>query len=133
MCNRWRDSFQNFLKDMGEPKPNESINRIDNDGNYCPENCRWATTREQANNMRTNTVLECRGEQKTLAEWERETGIKRQTITTRIKRNGWSVEKALTTIPRGKRTVFISHCASWQMPLALQRLVWLTSFSVETV
>jgi len=96
VCERW-NSFENFLADMG-PKPSaeHSIDRIDNDGNYCPENCRWATGSEQARNKRGNTVLTHDGKTLCAVEWAEITGISAWNIRNRI-HLGWTAERALTT------------------------------------
>lgn len=72
VCDRWlgEHGFENFLADMGErPSAKHSIDRIDVNGDYCPENCRWATAKEQANNKRNNILIEHNGEVRTLPEW----------------------------------------------------------------
>jgi hypothetical protein len=94
-CDRWK-SFDAFLKDMGtRPGPSYSIDRIDNDGHYCPTNCRWATRAEQNRNRSDNVKLSLGGLTLTQAEWSARTGIRPKTIECRLK-NGWSVEDALT-------------------------------------
>ena len=97
VCDRWLESFENFYEDMGDP-PSEkySIDRIDNDGDYCPENCRWATDREQSCNTSRNRILTHRGASKTMTEWCEIYSIRYSTVYDRITRYGWSVEDALT-------------------------------------
>lgn len=93
VCDDWLN-FEGFLADMGERPKGKSLDRIDNNGGYCPENCRWATRKEQSNNTRTNRRITYKGKTKTLAEWSRCTGIKPSTLRTRLWR-GWSIRRAL--------------------------------------
>lgn len=96
MCKRW-ESFENFLADMGlKPHRNYSIDRINNDGNYCPENCRWATAEVQSNNRRTVKLLTHTGKTMNVSEWSEALGIGRHVIYDRLYL-GWSTEDALTT------------------------------------
>ena len=95
VCSRWA-SFENFYADMGKRPDGYQIDRIDNDGDYTPENCRWATKREQMNNKRSNRFIEYDGRRLTLAQWGRRTGLNRSTIKARIDVYGWSVERSLT-------------------------------------
>jgi hypothetical protein len=99
VCQTWIDSFDAFLSDMGE-KPNGcSLDRIDNDGNYCPSNCRWATSTIQANNRRTNVHFNFKGKDMTLSELARLSGKSIQTLSWRIYKLNMSVEEAVTTNP----------------------------------
>lgn len=96
ICDRW-DSFDNFLSDMGlRPSPEHTLDRIDNDGNYEPSNCRWATRSQQARNRRTNVVLTVSGERKTLVEWAEIVGLDQRTLKRRLDR-GWCAYEALST------------------------------------
>jgi len=70
VCDRWFQSFENFLADMGKkPTPSHTIDRIDNDGNYTPENCRWATMQEQCRNRRNNRRITFQGKTLCIIEW----------------------------------------------------------------
>lgn len=96
VCERWRNSFEAFLEDMGRrPSPNHSIDRIDNDRDYEPANCRWATRIEQANNKTTSQTLTHNGETKTIAEWAVEYGLKYHTLYRRVVIKGESPDLAL--------------------------------------
>ncbi len=91
----WK-SFEQFLLDVGEkPSPNHSLDRIDTDKDYCKENCRWATAKEQNWNMRKNVMVEYNGETLCLGEWEYRLGLGKGCLRQRLKR-GWSTEKAMT-------------------------------------
>lgn len=97
MCDRWANSFQNFLSDMGEMPVGLTLERIYVNGNYEPNNCKWATKKEQASNRRSNVYLEHKGIKLTLSEWSRRVNINKQTISERIKR-GWNTKRVLTTL-----------------------------------
>lgn len=96
VCERWESDFANFLADMG-PRPSlgHSIDRIDNDGPYSPENCRWASRTEQNRNTRSNRPLTIDGVTKTLSEWAEMSGIMQQIIGQRIDRLGWDTKRAV--------------------------------------
>lgn len=106
VCPRWLNSFENFYADMGEPpSPFHSLDRKEVNGNYEPDNCRWATRTTQARNTRRNTILTFCSENKTIAEWSEITGIKPSTICFRIYKLGWDIEKALTTPAQQRRNI----------------------------
>lgn len=114
VCDRWL-KFENFYADMGDPPPGLSIDRIDNDGNYEPGNCRWATTREQANNTRKNSVHSAFGRTMTVTEWARVFDLRPETVFGRLRR-GWPIEMAITTrpiryvFPDGTKTTVRPEC-----------------------
>jgi hypothetical protein len=96
VCERWQHSFENFIADMGpKPSPAHSIDRIDVDGNYEPENCRWATMQQQSENRRNSRFLTVNGETRCVAVWARRLGISPQSLYSRIDR-GWSPEDAVS-------------------------------------
>lgn len=101
MCERWRNSFINFIADMGRrPSASHSLERKDSNGDYCPENCVWATGQEQNNNRPSyNRYVTLNGEKLTLAQASRAVGVPHATIRGRLKR-GWSDEETLNVKER---------------------------------
>jgi hypothetical protein len=93
VCQQWRDDFDQFVADMGQAPEGRSLDRIDNDLGYSPENCRWATIKEQLNNQRRNHRITHDGQTQTLAQWADQLGIRVDTLHKRIGR--MSAEKAL--------------------------------------
>ena len=99
VCEQWRNSFEAFLEDMGESlSPKHTIDRIDNNGNYEPGNCRWATRKEQCNNKRDNRLIEISGASKTLAQWAEWSGIRRGTLAARLDVSHWPTNRLLEPV-----------------------------------
>jgi hypothetical protein len=109
VCERWvgEDGFENFYSDMSPRPVGLSIDRIDNEGDYEPGNCRWATKLEQANNTRFVHRLTYLGETLSVSEWARRTGLGVPTIFSRI-RLGWPTDKVLT-IPKHRKTIPLTY------------------------
>lgn len=113
VCHRWCN-FQNFYEDMGDPPEGMSIERIDNDRGYEPENCKWATRVEQNRNRRRKRILTVNGESKSMSEWAEIYGLKDRTIWQRLSK-GWTEEEAVTIpvvsqckgAPRGTKLRYI--------------------------
>lgn len=99
VCDDWRDDFNAFYEWAMENgyADDLTLDRIDVNGNYEPDNCRWVTQKKQANNRRSNLYLEYNGETHTAAEWGDKLGAKRNSIVSDRIRNGWSIERAVTT------------------------------------
>ena len=105
VCDEWLD-FKNFQRDMYESflkhslthdKKNTQLDRIDNNGNYCKENCRWATQKEQQNNRRNNRLITFKNETHTTTEWSEILNIPYSIIEHRLNRGHWTVEETFTT------------------------------------
>lgn len=98
VCERWNKSFQNFMEDMGyRPSKNHSLERVDNNKGYSPENCKWATIDEQSNNKSNCVYVEYLGMKKTLSQWAKWANISYSCFMNRISNYGWSFERAITT------------------------------------
>lgn len=93
VCQRWIESFENFIADMGPRPPGLTIERINNNGNYEPGNCRWASRREQQCNRRVNVMLTGFGKLQCISAWARELGMQRSSLVNRLKR-GMTIEQA---------------------------------------
>lgn len=104
VCERWQNSFENFLADMGERPEGTSIDRINVDGDYEPGNCRWASAKQQQRNRTITVFLTINGETLSLAEWTERSGTPDYTIRARLSRN-WSHERAVfEPLPKTENT-----------------------------
>lgn len=96
ICQRWLDSFDNFIEDMGLRPVGMTLERKDNDGPYSKENCVWATRSMQSCNTRSSKKVTWNNETKTVAQWERDLGFKAGTLKARLGPLGYSIEEAFT-------------------------------------
>ena len=98
ICDRWIGSFECFLKDMGElPFKGAQLDRIDNNGNYEPSNCRWVTKFQNMLNKRNTVIVEYNGKSQTLKEWSIELNMNYNLLIRRLKGQKWTVEQTLST------------------------------------
>jgi len=104
VCDRWQ-TFELFLEDVGlRPSAKHSIERLDVDSDYCPENCIWADIETQNRNKTNSTWIEHKGRRLHLTQWAEITGISKSALRNRIVKLGWSVERALTTPIRAQKS-----------------------------
>jgi len=109
VCDEWKNSFEAFLNDVGEkPSKEYSLDRIDVNGNYCKENCRWATILEQSNNTRRNVYITYQNETLTIPQWARKFNLDKNTLKTRL-REGWSIDKLFEPIKKKTSKEDIVH------------------------
>ena len=97
VCDRWKNSFVNFVSDMGDKPIGMTLDRINNDKNYEPDNCQWATQKEQSRNTSRNVILSLHGETKCISDWAKDLKIPIETLSSRINKLKWNDAKALTT------------------------------------
>ncbi len=95
VCKKWL-TFEGFYEDMGDRPKDMTLHRMNNNGNYCKENCKWATAKEQARNRRDSHFINYNNVTKTLSEWAYDMNLPINTLLNRLNR-GWSIEKSLNT------------------------------------
>jgi len=115
VCDSWRESFWNFYEDMGIRAEGLSLDRIDPNGPYTKENCRWATAKEQGNNTTVHYLLTYEGVTQNLSQWAETLNILPNTIYYRLAR-GWTPAEALEKIPR---------TPPWQYRFPLEKILWI--------
>jgi hypothetical protein len=106
VCQEWQNSFDEFYNWSVKNGYNDdlTIDRINNNGNYTPDNCRWVTYHTQNNNTRANRLITFKGETMTMAQWANKINIHYSALEQRLNQLGWSVEKALTTPRQGLKS-----------------------------
>ncbi len=101
VCDRWLESFNHFLLDMGERPKGLTLERINNGKGYSKENCKWATYEDQNNNRRDNILIDYNGISLTLPQWSKKLGINKSTLYNRLNVYCWPIQKAFVPIQGG--------------------------------
>lgn len=123
VCDRWR-SFESFYEDMGpRPSSKHSIDRINNNGDYEPGNCRWATQKEQARNTRVNYLVEHNGEVKCVADWAEQYGFRPSVLYIRLVKLGWTFEKSVSW-PVFNKGATRARNPHYQVPMRDRDALW---------
>ncbi len=127
VCQRWQDSFQNFIDDLGrKPSPKHTLERIDNNLGYSPENCCWATMKEQSQNKRNSRLITHGGKTMCFHAWEQALNFSPGLIRWRLKHN-WSIQEIMTTPAAPHQIRFLTfqgktmRPAAWERHLGLKR------------
>jgi len=111
VCAKWKNSFLSFLADMGEVPKNKQLDRINNNRNYSPKNCKWSSPIQNSNNKRNNKKFKIDGVWKTAPEWARVSGLPLTTVRARIRKG-----------VRGKKIIHPPHRIRKMRPLPCGRL-----------
>ena len=132
VCSRWLLSFENFLADMGRrPSPQHSIDRIDNDGNYEPGNCRWATQKQQSANTSRTVKLSLNGETRCLKHWAVGIGVSEKTLHRRISHYGLNPREALVKRIFAKNARLLTLEGTTRTVAAWTRVTGLSSLCID--
>jgi len=113
VCERWKSDFRNFLADMGEKPPGKTLDRIDNNGNYEPSNCRWSTWLEQAQNKRNVKIITCKGEKVSISEAARRINRNSGHLYVLLRDQGWP-DIDVSILPRDNPKRFLIQHLSKQ-------------------
>jgi len=134
VCRRWRLSSRAYIEDMGQPPfEGAQVDRIDNDGDYEPGNCKWSTPQENCNNRRNTTMLTLDGETKSARAWSDQLGISMMNISLRLSLRGWTDEMILTTPVRThKRKPIMKKISVEMVPLNGEGITVTVSNKAET-
>lgn len=95
VCDRWKESFNSFFEDMGERPKWKTLDRINNDGNYEPSNCKWSTRSEQQRNRRSNKIFMHNGEEKCLTEWCEILGLSNKKVWNKLRYRDYTISELI--------------------------------------